>query len=161
MKLTAVLAALMLAAAMAFAACGDDDDDDGGNGGGDQAEEAAAPGSARHLGGTRRQAPGRRNHRAWRHRDHTHGTDGKKAASAQLIRAEGGQSAKEVEKTYIEAGEGKPIPDWLRAEGGVGTTAPGETSTVTMELEEGTYYAVNDERQAVRQLGHRGVRRRE
>ena len=143
MKLTTFLAALMLAAAMAFAACGDDDDDDGGNGGGDQAEAPAGPAQltitttdqAVEVGGT--PAPGAT--------EITLQNDGKKGATAQLIRAEGGETAEEVEKVYADAGEGKAIPDWFRADGGPGTTAPGETSTVTVDLEEGTYYAVNDE----------------
>ena len=39
--------------------------------------------------------------------------------------------------------EGKPIPDWLYAGGGVGTVEPDATDTVTENLEPGTYYVVN------------------
>jgi len=143
MKLTTVLAALMLAAAMAFAACGDDDDDDGGNGGGGQADTPAGPAqltiteTAQGLEVEGTPAPGVT--------EVTLQNDGKKPATAQLIRAAGGQSRNEVEKIYAGAGEGEPIPEWFRADGGPGTTAPGDSSTVTIELEEGTYYAVNDE----------------
>ena len=143
MKLTTALAALMLAAAMAVAACGDDDDDGGDGNGGGQADTPAGAAqltiseTAQGLEVEGTPAPGVA--------EITLQNDGKKPATAQLIRATGGESRKEVEKVYSGAGEGEPIPDWFRAEGGPGTTAPGESSTATLELEEGTYYAVNDE----------------
>ena len=71
--------------------------------------------------------------------------DGQRPASAQLIRVEGDQSRQEVARIYATASEGDPIPDWFRAEAGPGSTAPGRALTVTQELEEGTYYPVNDE----------------
>jgi hypothetical protein len=142
MKLTTLLAALMLGIALALSACGDDDDDDGGNGGG-QADTPAGParltitetGQGLQVEGT--PAPGVT--------EVTLQNDGKKPATAQLIRVTGDETRKEVEKTYAGAGEGDPIPEWFRADGGPGTTAPGDSSSVTLELEEGTYYAVNDE----------------
>jgi hypothetical protein len=144
MKLTKALAALMLAAAMlTFVACGDDDDDDGG-GGGDEATEAPAEPAAVTITATDSgveasgsAAPGVA--------EITLQNDGKKPATAQLIRVEGEHTEQEVIDTFTAAQEGGKIPDFLRAEGGVGTTQPGETAVVTQELVGGQYYAFNDE----------------
>ena len=72
--------------------------------------------------------------------------NGKQPAAAQLIRVEGNQSAAEVQKAGDAWGEkGKPLPDWLRLEGGVRTTNPGETATVTQNLAAGKYYVYDIE----------------
>ena len=140
MKLPHLLAAVMLAAAMALAACGDDDDDDdGGGGGGDAAagpSQLAITASGNKLSVEGTPQPGVA--------EITLTNEGKGEVAAQLVRIEGNHSAAEVRKVYEGAGEGGPIPDWLRAEGGVGTVGPGKSATVTQELEEGTYYAAND-----------------
>ena len=59
----------------------------------------------------------------------------------QLIRAEGDHSANEVVQGLGKAMQGQPFPDWFFAGGGIGTTAPGASQTVTQVLEPGTYYA--------------------
>ena len=61
---------------------------------------------------------------------------------AQLIRIEGEYSEDEVIGELGKAIEGQPVQDWFKAGGGVGATKPGETKTVTQELEAGTYYVV-------------------
>lgn len=59
----------------------------------------------------------------------------------QLIRAEGDHSANEVVQGLGKAMQGQAFPDWFFAGGGIGTTAPGASQTVTQVLEPGTYYA--------------------
>jgi hypothetical protein len=71
--------------------------------------------------------------------------DGKSEADLQLIRVEGDHSAEEVVEGFEGAGSGKGFPDWFFGGGGVGTTIPGESATVTQILEPGEYYAVNTE----------------
>lgn len=66
---------------------------------------------------------------------------GKRPVEAQLIRVEGDRTAAEATKAIVGVLQGKPMPDWFFGGGGVGTTAPGETATVTQVLEPGTYYA--------------------
>jgi hypothetical protein len=147
MKLTKALAALMLAAAMlTFAACGDDDDDDGGGGGDEAAETTEAPAEpaavtitatddAVEVSGST--APGVA--------EITLQNDGKKPATAQLIRVEGEHTEQEVVDAFRAAQRSGKIPDFILAEGGVSTTAPGESGVVTQELAEGQYYAFNDD----------------
>jgi hypothetical protein len=69
--------------------------------------------------------------------------NGNEDADLQLIRAEGQHSAAEVVQALGGAMEGKPLPDWFFAGGGVGLTRAGESQTVTQVLEPGTYYAFN------------------
>ncbi len=64
---------------------------------------------------------------------------------AQLIRVEGDHSAQEAAQGIQASQQGEPLPDWLFAGGGVGTTPPGETNTVTQALEPGTYYVFDTE----------------
>jgi uncharacterized cupredoxin-like copper-binding protein len=74
---------------------------------------------------------------------------GKKPAAAQLIRVEGNQTAEEVQKAGDSWGEkGKPLPDWLKLEGGVRTTGPGETASATQNLAPGKYYVYDIESNA-------------
>ncbi len=44
-----------------------------------------------------------------------------------------------------EAIRGRAFPDWFFAGGGVGTTGPDQSQTVTQVLQPGTYYAFNTE----------------
>ena len=71
--------------------------------------------------------------------------EGKSPHEAQLIRVEGNRSEKEMLKALEEAGSGKPIPEWFRAGGGAGTTQPGKSTSVDVELVPGTYYALDTE----------------
>lgn len=62
--------------------------------------------------------------------------------SVQLVRVDGDQTAAQVEE--VTGGQGG-IPDWLHGAGGLGTTPPGQSSTATVVLEPGSYYAQDDE----------------
>ncbi|MGK2955695.1 MAG: hypothetical protein ACSLFI_08520 [Solirubrobacterales bacterium] len=59
----------------------------------------------------------------------------------QLIRTEGKETTPEAADALLGTMQGKPLPDWFIAAGGVGETEPGESSTVTQVLEPGTYFA--------------------
>ena len=64
---------------------------------------------------------------------------GRSAHDAQMIRVEGADQNAVVQ--FLSATEeGGPTPDWFRGGGGVGTVPPGQTATVTMELEAGDWY---------------------
>jgi hypothetical protein len=69
--------------------------------------------------------------------------DGKNEADLQLLRVEGEHSPAEVIDAAGGAINGKPLPDWFFAGGGVGLTPEGESQTTTQVLVPGTYYAVN------------------
>lgn len=71
--------------------------------------------------------------------------EGESEADLQLLRVEGDHSADEVVEALGGVISGKPFPDWFFGGGGVGTTGPGESATVTQVLEPGTYFAVNTE----------------
>ena len=62
-------------------------------------------------------------------------------AEAQLLRLDDGHTVEEA-LAAIASEDGK-IPDWLHAEGGVGMTKPGESGTVELVLEEGTYHVID------------------
>lgn len=71
--------------------------------------------------------------------------EGKKPHSAQLIQVTGKRSQADVIEASKRASDGKPLPTWFFGGGGVGTTAPGETTTVTQDLKNGTYFVIDDE----------------
>jgi hypothetical protein len=62
-------------------------------------------------------------------------------AEAQLLRLADGHTIDEA-LAAIASEDGK-IPDWLTAEGGVGTIAPGASGAVELVLEEGTYHVID------------------
>lgn len=72
---------------------------------------------------------------------------GNSEVDLQLIRIEGDHSPEEVVEGLGKAIQGQAFPDWFFAGGGVGTTGPGESATVSQVLEPGTYYAFNTESQ--------------
>jgi hypothetical protein len=63
--------------------------------------------------------------------------EGKMPHSAQLVLMKGNHTVQEVLK-IVSANNAK-TPSWLRAEGGVGTTAPGQAGTATVDLPAGHY----------------------
>lgn len=67
--------------------------------------------------------------------------NGKNSHDAQLIRVEGKHTADEVKK--VVASESDPIPDWLHAEGGVGTVNPGQSGAATVVLTAGSYFVID------------------
>jgi len=77
----------------------------------------------------------------------------KAEGAGQLIRVEGDQTAQDVSKAGTAWGEkGKPLPDWLGLEGGVGATKPGESNTVTQVLRPGRYFVLDIETNAAAPL---------
>jgi hypothetical protein len=62
---------------------------------------------------------------------------------AQLIRLDDDHTLDEALEVVGSEEEDAQIPDWLHAEGGVGTTAPGASGTATVVLEEGTYHLID------------------
>lgn len=64
----------------------------------------------------------------------------------QLVRVEGEHSEEEVIAELGNAVQSRPVADWFIAEGGPVTTAPGDSSTATKDLEAGTYYLVPGDR---------------
>jgi hypothetical protein len=137
------LALLAVAAVIPLAACGDDDDEGSGGGGsdsGDATETAATLNLiADAKGGIAVEGQGTPGIA-----EVTLTNEGKGPATVQLLRIEGDHSRQELEAAYAGAEEGKPIPEWMRAEGGVGTVRPGQSATTTQELPGGNYYAIND-----------------
>jgi hypothetical protein len=70
---------------------------------------------------------------------------GKTNGDMQLIRVEGKHSAKEVVRAFEGVTGGRALPDWFYAGGGIGTTEPGQSQTVTQVLQPGTYYGFDTE----------------
>jgi len=70
---------------------------------------------------------------------------GKGPHDAQILRVEGNRTVDEVLSNSTDAKEGATIPEWISGAGGLGTTAPGKSATVTQVLEPGTYYVVDSE----------------
>jgi hypothetical protein len=72
-------------------------------------------------------------------------SDRRNPHEAQLIRVTGDAAPEAVVRALAGAGEGKPIPDFIRGGGGVTTTGPGQTQSVTQVLEQGRYVVVDTE----------------
>jgi len=67
--------------------------------------------------------------------------NGKKPHGAQLLRITGGHTVQDAIKAT--AGESNKTPDWIRAQGGIGGAAPGETAAATLDLPAGKYAIVD------------------
>lgn len=71
----------------------------------------------------------------------------------QLFRGTKGHSGAEAREAGARWGdEGKPLPDWVKIEGGTPWAAPGETSSAVQELPAGDYMAVDFDSNAVTPL---------
>ena len=129
---------LAATAALAIASCGDDDDQTG-DGGGDAASVQTLRITADSKGALTvpaKAAPGATKI--------TLDNRSKGDAEAQFVRIEGNHSAEEALGALGLAISGKPWKDFFYATGGVGMTGPGESLSVTQELDAGgTYYVVN------------------
>ena len=70
---------------------------------------------------------------------------GKNAHEFQLVRVTGNQSASELTAALQKLGGPGvvPIPNWLRAVGGVGPINPGATATGTVALKSGKYFVID------------------
>jgi hypothetical protein len=62
---------------------------------------------------------------------------------AQLIQLGEGHTYQEAD-AIINSQKPVPIPDWIKAYGGVGAVPPGQTGTATVELDEGHYVVQDD-----------------
>jgi hypothetical protein len=62
---------------------------------------------------------------------------------AQLIQLGEGHTYQEAD-AIINSQKPVPIPDWIRAYGGVGAVLPGQTGTATVKLDEGHYVVQDD-----------------
>lgn len=67
-----------------------------------------------------------------------HNTSASDSHDLQLARIDGTHTADEVKAVVTK--DGVPIPDWLHGAGGVGDTAPGQTSEATFRLPAGHYF---------------------
>lgn len=70
--------------------------------------------------------------------------EGRKPHSAQLVEVTGNRSEDDFIAAYKRVSDRGPTPSWFRAGGGVGTTRPGKSASVTQDLRAGTYYVVDD-----------------
>jgi hypothetical protein len=122
----AAAATVVAMAAIGLAACGGD---------GDDAQELTFNASDKAITGPTSAETGTA--------EITLANDGEKEADLQLIRVDGEHPAAEVIRVLGGAMEGKALPDWFFAGGGVSLVQPGESQTVTQVLEPGTYYAFN------------------
>jgi hypothetical protein len=142
LRLLALLAAVLSLALIA--SCGDDDDDSDADGG----DTAAAAATSVEIGlsgsGKAVSFSVPENIQAGLTELSIDNTT-KRPQDLQLIKVEGDHSEQEVVKAFQEVGSGKPIPDWFLAGGGVGTTEPGQSRSVTQVLEPGTYYGFSTE----------------
>jgi hypothetical protein len=64
---------------------------------------------------------------------------------SQLVFTSEERTDEEVVAELQKAFRGQAVADWFQGGGGPGPTAKGETTTVTQELQEGTYYVVGGE----------------
>jgi hypothetical protein len=67
---------------------------------------------------------------------------GKAPHSAQLARLEGGHTAQDALK--VIGAQSDKTPEWLRAEGGIGAVAPGQTANASLTLPPGKYIVVDE-----------------
>jgi hypothetical protein len=141
------LPVLLAAAALCLvpAACGSDDDDSASSGGSSESSEAAAvtfettePSKGKvAIAGPETIEAGLT--------EITLKNAGKGPHDAQILRVEGDRTVDEVLSNSTDSKEGAPIPEWISGGGGLGTTAPGKSATVTQVLEPGTYYVIDTE----------------
>lgn len=145
MKKRHALTALMVVAALPIAACGDDNKAGGGSAPAKVALELTGSGKNVKLTGPASVKAGLA--------EITLKNSAKNDGGAQIIRIEGNHTAQEA----LAAGEGwgdkgKPLPAWLRLEGGALSTAAGKSSTVTQTLKPGKYVMADIESNAFAEL---------
>jgi hypothetical protein len=66
---------------------------------------------------------------------------GKAPHGVQFVRYTSGHTAADVQKQF--GSQSNKTPEWLRAEGGIGSVAPGATGTATLNLPAGNYVIVD------------------
>ena len=135
---------LVLATGLVLAACGDDDEtsSSGGGGGGSAPQtitiEATGTAKAPTFKVPAKAKPGAATIEV---------TNGLKKGDVdgQLAFTTEQHTDEEVVAELQNAMEGKTVADWFGGGGGPGGAAPGETSKVEQELQEGTYYVLSGE----------------
>ncbi len=126
----------MLALALFVPACGDDDEAQGPAKPAPVAFELSGSGKQKKLTGPRSITGG------LVRIEFTNSTD--EGAGVQFVRGTAGHSGAEALKAAATWGEkGKPLPDWVKIEGGTATAARGKTSTAVQDLPAGDYMAVD------------------
>jgi plastocyanin len=135
MSHTRVIAAALAAAALSLSACGGDDD----SGGGEPAPlafTATESGKSSELSAPESVEAGVVEIELQ--------NDGERDHNVQLLRFDEGHDAQEALKAGNAWGDGgKPLPEWVHLAGGTGTVAGGESAKTTVELEPGTYAALD------------------
>jgi hypothetical protein len=126
-----------VAIGMGVAACGGDDDDDGGADAQQVEITASGPKNAPTFEVDATEVPAGAT-------DLTLVNDSQTEVDGQLgfIAAGEDRTAQEVVDAFGNAVMNRPVPEFFQAGGGPGLTAPGESSTVTQDLEPGTYYVL-------------------
>ncbi len=143
MQLRPLLAVLAMASMCSFAACGDDDDSSDG-GSANSSESAAVTFTTTEPSKGKVAIDGPATIEAGV-TEITLKNSGKGPHDAQILRVEGDRDADQVISNTIDSEEGSPIPAWIVGGGGIGTTAPGKSATVTQVLQPGTYYLLDSE----------------
>ena len=138
MRLTRLVALLLLALPLGFAACGDDDEDDGASQSQVVEVQATEEGKNSVITAPESVQPGAVEIRF--------SNQGERDHSLQIVRLGEGHTATEA----LEAGEGwgeagKSLPDWTRFIGGIGSTEPGGSGIAVVELPAGEYAAFDIE----------------
>lgn len=134
----------VLAAGLVLAACGDDDEKSSSGGGGGSGSsqtitiEATGTAKAPTFKVPAKAKPGAARIEI------TNGLK-KGEVDGQLAFTTEQHTDKEVADELQNAMEGKTVADWFGGGGGPGGAAPGETSRVEQELQEGTYYVLSGE----------------
>lgn len=138
-RLSRVALALSVAAAVPVAAaCGDDDDDEAA-----QAQPTTLSITASEAGGNAGRYSGPTSVKAGLTRINFRNSS-KAPMEAQLVRVDGDRTREELLKVIdADDEEGRPIPAWLHATGGVGTIPPGSSSSSTQELRPGKYFVTD------------------
>jgi len=137
---------LLVAAAVCLvpAACGSDDDDSSSGGSSDSSETASLTFETTEPSKGKVAIAGPDTIEAGM-TEITLKNSGKGTHDAQILRVEGDRTVDEVLSNSTDGKEGAPIPEWISGGGGLGTTAPGKSATVTQVLEPGTYYVIDTE----------------
>lgn len=137
------LAASIAAAAFALAACGDDESDSAGTSG-----ESSAPKTlALKVSGNDKKSTvtGPKTAEAGTTRIQVTST-AKGPRGIQLARYDEGHTAEQaVQAGGAWADGGKPLPPWVHLDGGVGSAKSGQTTTGTVQLQPGSYVALDVE----------------
>jgi hypothetical protein len=128
----ALLAALALTAPVV--ACGDDDDESSEPS--SVAIEASGSGNAVEIAAPSEADAGPAEITL------TNNTDADQDGQMAFVAEGEDRSDEEVLAELQNAVRGRPVADWFQAVGGPGTTAEGESSTSTIDLEAGTYYVL-------------------